>query len=201
MLKEITRIKAIEEAKKTKTIKEQITTLIISSLLFAIATILITMNTAVTANLFIVALITTLVYFVMAPIGAFIYNLLINVVANKGKYKDSLVAVVQTSLIISTGLLITSLLVIIPQIGYLLGLVVMFFTTIIGLAVFIRAMTTLTGANTTQVLTILIIMVVGILIATQIVISIQLLTNPLPTDFFNGAGTERYVLDFNSTIQ
>jgi hypothetical protein len=173
-------IKTIEKEKKTKTIKNQALTLAISSIMFSIALILIIIKINQPLNLAIIAIIATITYFVSAFIGAFIYNLLVNIIANKGKYKDSFVAVVQTALIISAGLLAVSLLIQVPQIGFILGLIAMFFTVIIALSVFIRAMTTLTGANTTQILAILIIMVVGLIIATQIIISIQILSQPLP---------------------
>lgn len=192
MIKEIfCPIKTIEKEKKNKSMTNQFLTLAIASLIFAISTVVLSLTTGVPENLFLVAAIYALIYFVIAPIGAFIYSFLTKTIANKGKYKDSFTAVTQTALILATGLLITSLAVLIPQLGFIIGLVVMFFTIIYALAIFIRAMTTLTGADTIQVLTILIIMLVGLVVATQTLLAIQIVSDPsafigaqeMPTNF------------------
>lgn len=191
-------IKTIEKAKKNKDIKDTILTLLIASLMFAIATIILFSKVSTATELSIMALVTSIVYFVMAFIGAFLYNFLINVIAGKGKYRHSLVAVVQTALIISAGFLLTTLLMLIPLIGPLLGLIMLFLTIITGLAIFIRAMTTLTGANTTQVLTILLIMLIGTIMATQLVLLMELIREPITTSALNTTPDELFMLDFNN---
>ncbi len=172
-------IKTINREKKKKNTTEQVLTLIIASITFAIAIILISIKTEMLQNLYLTGILSAITYFILAPIGAFIYNLTLKIIANKGTYRDSFVAVTQTALILATGLLITSILLLIPQIGVLLALAVMFFTVIIGFSIFIRAMTTLTEANTIQVLTILAIVIVGLTIATQTILTIELLNETM----------------------
>lgn len=184
-------LRTIEKEKKNKDMTNQFLTLIIASLIFAISTVFLSLTTGVPDNLFLTAATYAGVYFVMAPIGAFIYCSLTKIIANKGKYKDSLTAVTQTALVLAIGLLVTSLAVLIPRMGFLVGFVVMFFTIIFALAIFMRAMTTLTGANTIQIVTILLIMVVGLVMAVQILLAIEILSDPsviagtqdIPTNF------------------
>ena len=198
MLKELfSPIKTIKNTKKNKDVTNHVLTLIIASLMFAIATIIILIKNQVLTNLLLTGLIISTVYFAIAFVGGFIYSLLTKIIADKGTYKDSLIAVIQTALILSTGLLITSILLLIPNIGILLGLITMFFTIITGLAIFIRTMTELTGANTTQIITILIIVVVGTIIATQLILILQLISEPAM--FMNQANMEQFVLDLNQT--
>ncbi|MFP4568050.1 MAG: hypothetical protein ACLFN8_03830 [Candidatus Woesearchaeota archaeon] len=172
-------LNTIKHEKKTKSIQNQIITLTIASILFAIATIILIIKINSPVNIIIAAITSTMTYFILAPIGALIYYIILKSMTGKGKYKDSLVSVVQTALIISTGLLITSLAILLPQIGYMLGLITLLFTIMIALAIFIRAMIELTGANTVQIITMLIIFALSLIIAVQLMAIVQLMSTPI----------------------
>ena len=187
-------IQEIFSVKKTKKTKEQIITLLIASLLMAIASMLLTLKTNLPMNILTTAIIVMSIYFIGSIIKAGLYAMMIKIIANKGTYKDSLTAITQSAIIFSAGALITALLIMLPRIGFLLGFVTMFLTIMLTFTIFIRAMTTLTKANTVQVLTAILIYFVGLIIASQTIITIQILSEPF-TNAMNTVPTEDFAIN------
>lgn len=171
-------IKAIEESKKTKNITNQILTLITASITLALSTLIIMMSTQIPFNIFLLTAIIMLAYFLLMIINAGAHYLVIKTISKKGTYQNSLTAVAQSSIVFAGGTLLTALLLLIPGIGYLLGLLSLFATLILSFAIFIRALIITTGASMTEIIVAIIIIIVSLILAMQLIISMQLLMDP-----------------------
>jgi hypothetical protein len=175
-------IKLIDKAKKTKNTQKQIITLIITSLIMSIATAIIMSKTVMATDILTISLTMLISFFAYSIISAYIYSFIIKLMTKKGTFYDSLTAITTSSIPLSAGLILTSIVLLLPNIGYLLGLITLFATIIISMAIFIRAITTLTNATITDIVVATIIMSVGLIIAMQLILSIQMITNPLTID-------------------
>ncbi len=172
-------IHSIDKAKKTKNTQTQILTLIIASLLMSIATAIIATQTIMTADILIISLTTLVGFFTFMIINTAIYSFLIKLITKKGTFYDSLTAIAQASLIFSAGATITALALLIPSAGFLIGLIALFATIITSIAIFFRAIMTMTNTTILEILVTTLIIIVGLVIAMQIILAIQLIIEPI----------------------
>lgn len=186
MIDMINPIKLIDKAKKTKNTQNQIITLIIASFLMAIAAAIIASNTMMSPDILIISLSTLLGFFTIAIITTLIYSFILKTMTKKGTFYDSLTAITISATTFSAGAVITALMLLLPNIGYLLGLITLFTTIITSIALFFRAITTMTNATILEVITTSIILIIGLVIATQLIVAIQLMTEPLSQNAMQG---------------
>ena len=169
-------IKNINDAKKNKNTTNQILTLIISSLLFAIATVIIATQINMQFQLLLFAATALISFFLSMIVLSAIYCVVLKILTKQGKFYDSLTATTQSILIFSLGLLVTATLILIPEIGFLLGTLSLFLTMVISIAIFFRAITTMVGTDNLHVLLTALIILVAMTLAFQIIVSIQILS-------------------------
>jgi hypothetical protein len=194
MLKDLLNpIKTIEESKKTKNATNQILTLILASILLALSALIIIIPTQIPFSLFQLTAIIILGYFILMIISATAYYLVIKIISKKGIFQNSLTAVAQSSIIFSAGTFLTAIVLLIPELGYLLGLIILFTALLMSFAIFIRALTITTGASITEVLIATLIIMVSLIIATQLIISIQMLMEPM--SFAQNIPVEEIMID------
>jgi len=133
-------VAAILKAKKEKNINKTMLILLLSWLLTAISFFFVTFNTMLT----IVALGSFIAVFVSGILFSLFYSyivdLVMNILGGKGKYYETLTATTYSSLPISVGLFLTSILFLINQLlGLTIGFIIISITTALTLSIYFRA--------------------------------------------------------------
>jgi O-antigen/teichoic acid export membrane protein len=133
-------VTAILKAKKEKNLNKTLSILILSWILVGISFFLAFYKTALILVAFGSALAVFLFGILFSIFYSYVIDIVMNILGGKGKYYDSLTAATYSSLPISIGILLTSILSEVhPVLGVIIGFIVIAVTTALSLSIYFRA--------------------------------------------------------------
>ena len=133
-------VTAILRAKKEKNLNKTLLILILSWILVGISSFLFFYRTTIILTAFGSSLAIFFFGILFSILYSYIIDVIVNILGGKGKYYNSLTAVTYSSLPISVGFLLTSILSFIhPILGIILGFITIAITTALSLSIYFRA--------------------------------------------------------------
>lgn len=155
-----TPIKAIERQKKSKSTGMAWGAAVVASLIAGLVVILAMIPAGINETTWMLAIGTIIAVFVAIVFGSLLYCTGIHVLTKKGKYQNAITALANCSLIGTIGMLIATLVGMIPVIGIYLILLVLLMVIVLSHTVLVKTLMELDGVDLLPVLAVHILIVV-----------------------------------------